>query len=59
MSVIHLTNAFTKLVMLSGSPIQNTINDLGVMLKMIASDIFADFDIISKYKLRTGSPKIA
>jgi len=45
--------------MLSGSPIQNTINDLGVMLKMIASDIFADFDIISKYKLRTGSPKIA
>jgi len=45
--------------MLSGSPIQNTINDLGCMLKMIASDLFEESDIITKYKLRADKPHIA
>ena len=44
-----LAGAGCKLLMLSGTPVQNSINDLGCIFKLIAPDRFNDVDLLSRY----------
>jgi len=53
-SIEYLAGAGSKVLMMSGTPMQNSVSDLGSIFKLIAPDIFPDPDLGGVYDLSPG-----